>query len=118
MDVVKINIICFFATYNHAIKFSTASELEDARIPTLLKLLATMKSIYSVWGFRITAVVVDNVFTPMKQYTIFIKLQMALNVHQKINMNHTLNVSIGPLKNDAACVLQPCCLKNPTSHGD
>ena len=80
MDVVKINGIFFFAKYSYIIKFSTDSELQDTKILTLVKILTTIKAIYSVWGFKIIVVAADNTFAPMNQDPTFIKLQMALNV--------------------------------------
>ena len=78
--MVKIYDIYYFITYSRVIKLSTASELEDAKIPTLVKILATIKAIHTVQGFIIIVVVVYNAFVPMKQTPTFVKIQTVLNV--------------------------------------
>ena len=46
MDVVKINN--FFVTYASTVKFCTATQLKDAAIPTLTKIISTIKALYGV----------------------------------------------------------------------
>ena len=65
MDVVTVNGVRFFYTYYRDVKFSTVSELEDAKIPTLVKLIKYIKYIYASRGFNIVSIAVDNTFEPL-----------------------------------------------------
>ena len=80
MDVVKINNVRFFVTYSRNVKFCTATALQDASIPTLVKILTTIKAIYAVRKFNITYAAADNAFMPMHEDLDFLKLQITLNV--------------------------------------
>ena len=80
MDVVTVNGVRFFDTYSRDIKFSTVSEIEDAKIPTLVKLLKYIKCIYAARGFNIVSIAADNAFEPMKTDPDFVILNIALNV--------------------------------------
>ena len=86
MDVVKINSVRFFATYSRIIKFSTALELQNADISSLVKILDTVKAVYVVQGFNVTAAASDNTFAPMREDPNFILLNININIIIIINL--------------------------------
>ena len=53
-------------------------------IPTLVKILTTIKAIYTVRGFNIISIVADNSFTPMKDNLDFVNMNITLNVTSKV----------------------------------
>ena len=79
INIVKLNSVRFFDTCSRVVKFCTASEIQDAEIPTLVIILKTFKVIYQVRGFNITAIATDNAFAPIKENPDFVDLKIPLN---------------------------------------
>ena len=51
IDVVKINSVIVLVTYLSDIKFATATQSEDAKMPTIIKYWQPLKSKYSIREF-------------------------------------------------------------------
>ena len=99
MDMVNINKVRFFVTYSRDVKFSTATALQDASIPTIVKILTTIKAIYAVRQFNVTYAAADNAFMSMHEDPNFLKLRITLNVTSEDDTNPILSGSIVHLRN-------------------
>ena len=69
-----------FLTYSRDIKFFMASEILYAKIPTIVKLITTIKYIYATRGFMIVYITADNAFEPVKEDPDFLTLNITFNV--------------------------------------
>ena len=78
--MVKVNKVRFLISYSRDIKFATSTELENARIPTIVKILGIIKVIYFAQGFVVMAIAANNAFEPMRNDVNFVKLAIIFNI--------------------------------------
>ena len=72
--VATLNSIKFLVTYSKYIKLCTDTEMTEAHIPVLVKLLTTVISIYRSRVFRIGTITADNIFNIIREDPDFITL--------------------------------------------
>ena len=83
IDVVKVNKVRFLISYSREFKFATSTELENAKIPTIVQILDIIKVIYFARGFAVMAIAADNTFESMRNDVNFIKLAIILNIYSE-----------------------------------
>ncbi|KAL7487947.1 hypothetical protein ACHAW6_013525 [Cyclotella cf. meneghiniana] len=65
-DIMKVNTIPFLMTISRHIRFGSAGKLDNMKNSTILKHFKTIIAVYSVCGFNVTIVMVDNQFESMR----------------------------------------------------
>jgi hypothetical protein len=67
IDIFFVTGIPFFLTLSHKIDFMGATHLENCKIVTIAKAFCEVYMYYYNCGFRITMVLADGEFAPLKQ---------------------------------------------------
>jgi Reverse transcriptase (RNA-dependent DNA polymerase) len=66
VDIMFINAIPFMVTVSRKLKFGTVHNIPDRQIPTILKSIREVISIYTARGFRVTTILADPEFSPIE----------------------------------------------------
>jgi hypothetical protein len=66
VDVMHVNRIPFLVTVSKHIRFATMQEMQNRKIPSLLKAIRATVSVYKQRGFRVKWALMDNEFEPVR----------------------------------------------------
>jgi len=77
-DIFFVNKIPFFATVSNHIKFTTAEFLKDRKIKTILVAISHVTALYASRGFRITTLMMDGEFAPIRSDLAEMKITLNL----------------------------------------
>ena len=77
-DIFFVNKIPFLTTVSDHIKFTTVEHLKNRKAKNILEAISHVKAIYELRGFKITTLLMDGEFAPMKFD--LLALGMTLNV--------------------------------------
>lgn len=75
-DIMKVNRIPFFVTYNSPVRFGTTEALTNQKANTIMACIRVINKLYQARGFRISIMKMDGEFEPLRGELSFIGITL------------------------------------------